>query len=100
MLELWKDWSLESGVSKHTHEIEQDTDEPSPEVTFEAVWCMSIQNTVEDARYDHSEKLEESSEHRDGSKILEKLSRTSQWINNSGKVITNIEMDQHCEKGR
>ena len=34
----------------NTHEIEQDTGEPSPEVTVEAVWCMSVQNSVEDDR--------------------------------------------------
>ena len=27
----------------NTHEVEQDTEEPSPEVTVEAVWCMNLQ---------------------------------------------------------
>ena len=81
----------------NTHEIEQETDEPSPEVSVEAVWCMIVQDTVEDDHYDHSEKFEECSEHREGH-ALKELSRTSRWIKNFGKVITNIGMDQNCEK--
>ena len=49
----------------NTHEIEKDNDEPSPEVTVEAVWCKAVQNIVEDDHCDHSEKHERSSEHRD-----------------------------------
>ena len=49
----------------NTHEIEKDNDEPSPEVTVEAVWCVAVQNIVEDDHCDHSEKHERSSEHRD-----------------------------------
>ena len=43
---------------------------PSPEVTVETVWCMTV-------HCDHSEKHEGSSEHRDG---LSCGSRTSRWI--------------------
>ena len=50
----------------NTHEIEKDDDEPSPEVTVEAVWCMAAQGTVENDHCDHNEKRERSSEHRDG----------------------------------
>ena len=57
---------------------------------------MSVQSTVEDDRYVHSEKLEESSEHRDAF-ALNALSRTSRWIKHFGKVNTNIETDQNCE---
>ena len=35
----------------NTHEIEQDTEEQSPEVTVEAVWCMTVPNTAEEDRY-------------------------------------------------
>ena len=35
------------------HEIDKDADEPSPEVTVEAVWCMAVQDTVEDDHCDH-----------------------------------------------
>ena len=67
----------------NTHETEKDADEPSPKVTVEAVWCMAVQDTVEDDHCDHSEKHEGISEHRDGS--------------NGGKVITNIETGQNSE---
>ena len=80
----------------NTHEIDEYNDENRPQVTVEAVWCMSVQSTVEDDRYVHSEKLEESSEHRDAY-ALKALSRTSRWIKHFGKVITNIETDQNCE---
>ena len=68
----------------NTHEIEKDADEPSPEVTVEAVWCMAVQDTVENDHCDHMEKHEGSSEHRDESK-LEKSSRTSRRIKNHKK---------------
>ena len=80
----------------NTHEIDEDNDENRPQVTVEAVWCMSVQSTVEDDRYVHSEKLEESSEHRDAY-ALKALSRISRWIKHFGKVITNIETDQNFE---
>ena len=78
----------------NTHEIETDIDEPSPEVTVEAVWCTNVQNIAENG---YNEKHRGSSVHRDGSK-LEKSSRTSRLIKSSGKIIPNIEMDQKCGK--
>ena len=68
----------------NTLENEKDVDEPSPEVTVEAVWCMAVQDTVEDDHCDHSEKHEGSSEHRDGS--------------NCGKVVTNVETGRNSEE--
>ena len=82
----------------NTHEIEKDADEPSPEVTVEAVWCMAVQDTAEDDHCDHIEKHEGSSEHRDGSKFWKKSSRTSRRIRILEKVITNIETDQNSGK--
>ena len=80
----------------NTHEIDEYNDENRPQVIVEAVWCMSVQSIVEDDGYVHSEKLEESSEHRDAY-TLKALSRTSRWIKHFGKVITNIETNQNCE---
>ena len=72
-------------MSQHEHtRDEKDDDEPSPEVTVQAVWCMAVQDTVEVDHCDHSEKHEESSDHRDGLSC--------------GKIITNIEMGQNSEK--
>ena len=51
----------------NTHEIEKDADEPSPEVTVE-VWCMAVQDTVDDGSCDCIEKHDVISEHRDESK--------------------------------
>ena len=36
----------------NTHEIEKDADEPGPEVTAEAVWCMAIRDIVGDGHSD------------------------------------------------
>ena len=54
----------------NTHETEKDADEPSPEVTVEAVWCMVVRDIVEDGHCDRTEK-HESSEHRDESKLTD-----------------------------
>ena len=59
MLELRKSGHLRAVCpNTNTHEIEQDTDEPSPEVTVEAVWCMTVQNTADDDHYDCGKFLE------------------------------------------
>ena len=46
----------------NTHEIEKDADEPSPEVTVEAVWCMVVRDTVDDDHGDGIEKHKASSD--------------------------------------
>ena len=86
MVKLRNGRSPETSVSKHehTHEIEKDADEPSPEVTVEAVWCMAVRDTVDDGHCDCIEKHDVSSEHRDESKFT--------------KVIKNIETDQKITK--
>ena len=60
----------------HTHEIEKDAKEPSPEITVEAVWCMAVRDTVDDGDCDCVEEHDASSEHRDESKI-HRIPRTS-----------------------
>ena len=63
----------------NTHEIEKDVDEPSPEVTVEAVWCMALRDIVDyrhcgctenhdvsSERCDESEFKKSHHEHRDG----------------------------------
>ena len=40
-----------------THEIEQNEDEPSPEVTVEEVWCMTVRDMVKDDHYNCTEDL-------------------------------------------
>ena len=55
----------------NTHEIEKGADEPSPEVTVEAVWCMAVRDTVDDGQCDCIEKHDVSSENRDESKFTE-----------------------------
>ena len=54
-----------------THEIEKDDDEPSPEVTVEAVLCMAVRDMVEDGHFDCIEKHDVSSEHHHESKLTE-----------------------------
>ena len=73
MFKLRKGRALEGGVSKHehTHEIEKGADEPSPEVTVEEVWCMSVQDVVDGGRCACTEKHDVLSEHRDESKFEE-----------------------------
>ena len=60
-------------VSKHenTKEIEKDADEPSPEVSVEEVWCMAVQDAVDDGHCDCTEEHDVLSERRDESKIKE-----------------------------
>ena len=49
MLELRKIGHSRAVCRKtNTHEIEQDAEEPSPEVTVEAVWSMTVQNIAEE----------------------------------------------------
>ena len=50
MRNLWRGRSLGSNVSKyeHTHEVEQNEDEPSLDVTAEEVWCMVAREVVEE----------------------------------------------------
>ena len=60
----------------NTHETEKDADEPSQEVTVEAVWCMAVRDTVDDGLCDGIEKHDVSSEHRDESKV-HRIPRTS-----------------------
>ena len=55
----------------NTHESEKGADEPSPEVTVEAVWCKAVRDTVDDGHCDCIERHELSSEHRDESKLTE-----------------------------
>ena len=55
----------------NTHEVETDADEPSPEATVEEVWCMAVQEIVEDGHCDCTEKHDLISEHRDESKVKE-----------------------------
>ena len=93
-----------------THEIEKDADEPSPEVTVEAVWCMAFRDIVEDAHCDCIEKHDVSSEHRDQSKFTEfpehrdastfrqKFVKSIDTGENSRKVITKIETGQKFGK--
>ena len=92
-----------------THEIEKDADEPSPEVTVEAVWCKAVRDTVEDAHRDCIEKHDVSSEHRDQSKFTElqehrdastfrKVVKSIDTGENSRKVITKIETGQKFGK--
>ena len=45
----------------NTHETEKDADEPSPEVTVEAVWCMAVRDAVDDDHCDCIEKHDVSS---------------------------------------
>ena len=65
----------------HTHEIEKDADQPSPEVTVEAVWCVAVRDTVDDEQYHGTDK-------HDVSSVMSQSSQTSQNIvmkNNSEK---------------
>ena len=76
----------------NTHETEKDADEPNPDVTVEAVWCLAVRDTVDDDHFDHTERHERGSEHRDGlscGKIITNIG-TGQ---NSERVITNISID-------
>ena len=36
----------------NTHGIEIDADEPSPEVTVKEVWCMGVEDAVDDGHCD------------------------------------------------
>ena len=49
----------------NTHEIENDADEPSPEVTVEEFWCVAVQDAVDDGHGDPTEKHDVLPEHRD-----------------------------------
>ena len=80
----------------NTHEIDND-DEPCPEVTVKAVWCMAVQDTVENDHCNQSEKHEGSSEHRDGLSCG-KFTTNIETGQNSEKVITNVETGQNFEK--
>ena len=80
----------------NTHEIEKDAHEPSPEVTFEAVWCMAGRDTVGDGHCDCIEKHDVSSENRDESEFTEFPERRDEF--KVRKVITNIETDQNSGK--
>ena len=80
----------ESRVSNHeqTYEVDKDTDEPSPEVTVEEIWCTAVQRVVEDTHFDCTKKLHVSSEHRDKTKVTTNI-ETGQ---NSRNVATKIAM--------
>ena len=77
MRNLRKGRSFERNVSKyehtHTHEVEQNEDGPSPEVTVEEVWCLIVRDMVKDDHCKCTADLETSQEsrkhqyeHRDG----------------------------------
>ena len=51
--------------------LRKDADEPSPEVTVEAVWCMAVRGIVEDGHCDCIDTHQVISEHRDESKFKE-----------------------------
>ena len=80
----------------NTHEIEKDADEPSPEVTVEAVWCMAVRDIVEDGHCDCTEKHDVSSEHRDESKLTEVPVHPDE--SKFRKIITNFETGPNSEK--
>ena len=80
----------------NTLEIEKDDDEPGPEVTVEAVWCMAVQDTGEDDHCDHSEKHEGSSERRDGLSCG-KNHQEHRDGSTFGRVIKNIETGQNLK---
>ena len=95
----------------NTHEIEKDADEPSPEVTVEAVWCMAVRDIVEDGHCDCTEKHDVSSEHRDESKLTEvpvhpdesKIQKNHHELRDGskfGKVVTKVEMGEQDRKRR
>ena len=54
-----------------THEIEKDADDPSPEVIVVEVFCMAVQDTVDNCHCDCTEKNDVLSEHRYKSKVKE-----------------------------
>ena len=83
--------------------------EPSPEVIVEAVWCMTVRNTVDEEHCDGIEKHDVSSDHRDKSKFTEfpehrdesnfrRVIKNIEMDQNPGKVIENIETDQNSRK--
>ena len=85
---------------EHTHEIEEDADEPSPEVTVEAVWCMAVRDVVEDGHCDCIEKHDGGSEHRDESLLKEvpehpdeSNSRKSHQEHRDGSTFTKIHQE-------
>ena len=93
----------------NTHEIQKDADEPSPQVTVEAVWCLAVPDTVEDGHFGCVEKHDVSSEHCDESKFTEfpehrdeskfsKVIKSIETDQNPRKAITNIETGQNSEK--
>ena len=98
MFKLRKGWSFESGAPKHehTHEIEKDADEPSPEVTVEAVWCMAVRDTVEDGRCNCIEKHDVSSDDRNESKLTEIPEQREE--SKFRKMITHLETGQYSRK--
>ena len=53
----------------NTHEIEKGADEPNPEVTVEEVWCMAVQDAVDDGHCECTENFDVLSEHRDETKL-------------------------------
>ena len=93
-----------------THEIEKDADEPSPQVTAEAVWCMAVQDTDEVGHADCTENHDVSSEHRDEFLFTEfpehhDESKFRKVIENietgqNSEVVTKIEMDEQDRSGR
>ena len=55
----------------NSHEIEKVADEPIPEVTVEEVWCMAVQDTLNDGHCDCTEKHDVISEYSEESKFQE-----------------------------
>ena len=80
----------------NTHEVEKDADEPSPEAAVEDVWCVAVQDVVEDGHCVCTEELDISSEHRDESKVKEFPEQREQ--SKVCKAITNIETGQKSRK--
>ena len=80
---------------EHTHESEKDADEPSLEVTVEAVWRTAVRDIVEGGHCDYIAKHDVSSEHRDESKLTEVPEHHDE--SKFRKVIANIEADQNSE---
>ena len=96
--------------NRNTLEIEKDADEPSPEVTDEAVWCMAVGDTVDDGHCDCIEKHDVSSEHRDESKLtyfpehrdesnFKKSHHEHGDGSKFGKAVTKIEVDEQDRIG-
>ena len=77
MYVLWKgrhqkaDCKFKTATVGHLRTLcrKKDADEPSPEITVEEVWCVTVQDTVDDGHCDCIQKHDVISQHRDESKL-------------------------------